>query len=202
MFRLFLVIMCIAQAASAKDVSLWGIPDDFTFETDTATGPYIVDFAGIEDGLYRFDTTTPTSSNPHWIFWRNAKSQTLRATDNTKTEYYTPHDCLNLSGECDFVFDWGDGRIDDVTSTTRTKDNVSYIEYYIVYDTGPSFWYLDCVTYDRYGFTIDMFQIDFEGDEDWQQRTSSSTGENSRMSIYKLKKLCHAAYDARTGELM
>lgn len=194
--------MLITPLAYAKEVSLWNVPDDFTFATDTDTGPYIITYVGIENGLYRFDTTLPTTSEPHWILWRNVKSQTLKAGEAAPWEFYTPDDCLNTTEKCSFRFNWSDGTVDDVSSFTRRQNGVTYVEYYIDYDTGPSFWYLDCQTTDNFGFSMDLFQIDFEGGETWQQRTSSSTGEMSDISFYKLEKLCHTAYGSLHGDMM
>ncbi len=206
MLRWIAVFVVLCGGVAAKGIDLSKIPADFMYTQDTELGPFTSYYVGREDGLFRFDTTTPNDIqrlDPYWFQLLNRKSQQVVAGDiGTSGKRYTWHDCAHTLGRCTYTVRWQDGTVDDVVTDNWNVGNilVSYIE--IIYENGPEFWYIECVMVDRWGMDTDLYQINWDGSIAWQQRTYTSTGEGSQISREKLASICEREYDNYSPPLM
>ncbi len=204
LLRLVILLSLLFGTAQAKPVKLLNIPDNFYYISETDTVPYEVRFAGVENGLYRFDSYDPDGGReqtPYHSLWVSQFGPGLREGYTNDYTTYTPSDCYHIEGECRYFVEWSDGATNEAVTYTWYHGKYMFRETYVVYDSGPDFWYLDCLIPGRYGFALNFYQIDYEGLTLWQRRVDSSTGEVALISAEQMAEVCHRVYDNVMGKL-
>ncbi len=196
--RLVLICLIIGSAANAKNLNLRDLEHGFYFENNTNTGAYRAVFAGQTNNIYQIDvfsTDDGGRNRPYLQMWFNEDAQVLRQGINASFDENAPHDCYFAIGQCRFTAIWSDGETTPAIVATHKIKDVYYRVVYTDYDGTSNFWYMDCIVPDKYGFALDFFQIDYDGNEIWQQRTYSTNGDTSKIGIDKIRNLCHHAYN-------
>lgn len=195
MYLKILIAVFFASTAMAQPVDLRALPSDYSFTSQGEDGVTTVSYLGQDGDLFKFIFVRDASQgNPSQeTAWLSAGSQTVRFTRGDRNESYYPHDCAPFLGVCDFIAKVLSGEKYEVSRSTFMVGDVWVDRVYVIVDGERMFFSQGCTTYDEFGFWIDSVAEDFDGEQHFGRRISSSVEPAMGTSFEALQDMCRNA---------